>query len=96
VQAGLNTAAFLSNGMSSRQAETLAASHGIEEPGLNRFSLRRSHVEGLQLGFAAFDERKIRQGIVTLAAALEQGAQHSKARTAAPFAGFASSRQLQN
>jgi hypothetical protein len=29
-------------------------------------------VEGLLLGFAAFDEREIRRGIVTLARALEQ------------------------
>ena len=30
IQAGLNTAGFLRNGMSSRQAEALAANHGIE------------------------------------------------------------------
>jgi hypothetical protein len=46
-------------------------------------------VEGLLLGFAAFDEHAIRRGIVTLAAALEQSAPRTKARTAAPSAGLA-------
>ena len=73
IQAGLNTAGFLRNGMSSRQAEALAANHGIEAPGLDRFTLRRSPTEGLLLGFAAFDGPQIRRGIVALAAALEQG-----------------------
>jgi len=52
--------------MASRQAEAVAANHGIEAPGLYRFTLGRRQVEGLLLGFAAFDERKIRPGIVTL------------------------------
>ena len=39
IQAGLNTAGFLRNGMSSRQAEALAANHGIEALGLDRFTL---------------------------------------------------------
>jgi GntR family transcriptional regulator / MocR family aminotransferase len=72
IQAGLNTAGFLRNGMTSRQAEAVAANHGIEAPGLDRFTLGRRQVEGLLLGFAAFDEREIRRGIVTLTAALEQ------------------------
>jgi GntR family transcriptional regulator/MocR family aminotransferase len=72
IQAGLNTPGFLGNGILSRQAEAVAANHGIEAPGLDRFTLRRRHVEGLLLGFAAFDERQIRRGIITLAGALEQ------------------------
>ena len=71
IQAGLNTAGFLRNGMVSRQAEAVAANHGIEAPGLDRFTLKRRDVEGVLLGFAAFDEREIRHGIVRLAAALE-------------------------
>jgi len=35
-------------------------------------------VEGLLLGFAAFDEREIRRGIITLAVALEQNAPRSR------------------
>ena len=86
VRAGLNTAGLLRNGMLSRQAEAVAANHGIEAPGLDRFTLKRGQVEGLLLGFAAFDEREIRGGIVTLAAALEPRAPRSKVRIAAPLA----------
>jgi len=74
VPAGLNTPGLLRNGMLSRQAEAVAADHGIEALGLDRFTLKRRQVEGLLLGFAAFDEREIRRGIVTLATALEQSA----------------------
>jgi GntR family transcriptional regulator / MocR family aminotransferase len=73
-QAGLNTVGLLRNGILSREAEAVAANHGIEAPGLDRFTLRRRDVEGLLLGFAAFDERQIRRGIVTLTVALEQSA----------------------
>ena len=86
VPAGLNTVGLLRNGMLSRQAEAVAANHGIEAPGLDRFTLKCGQVEGLLLGFAAFDEREIRGGIVTLAAALEQRAPRSKVRIAAPLA----------
>jgi len=93
IQAGLNTPGFLRNGMESRQAEQVAANHGIEAPGLDRFTLGRGQVEGLLLGFAAFDEREICRGIVTLAAALERGASSSKVRSAAPPANLATSRK---
>jgi GntR family transcriptional regulator / MocR family aminotransferase len=72
IQAGLNTVGLLRNGILSRQAEAVAANHGIEALGLDRFTLRRRDVEGLLLGFAAFDERQIRRGIIALAGALEQ------------------------
>jgi len=93
IQAGLNTAGFLRNGMESRQAEAVAANHGVEAPGLDRFTLGRRQVQGLLLGFAAFDEREIRRGIVTLAGALEQGASLSKVRSVAPLANIATSRK---
>jgi GntR family transcriptional regulator/MocR family aminotransferase len=96
IQAGLNTAGFLRNGMASRQAEAVAANHGIEAPGLDRFTLGRRQVEGLLLGFAAFDEREIRRGIVTLAAALEQRAPRSKVRIPAPLASVATSRRTRS
>jgi GntR family transcriptional regulator / MocR family aminotransferase len=72
IQAGLNTVGFLRNGMRSRQAEAVAASHGIEALGLDRFTLGPRQLEGLLLGFAAFDEREIQRGIVALAAALDK------------------------
>jgi GntR family transcriptional regulator/MocR family aminotransferase len=69
-RAGLYTAAFLENGMSSRQAESTAAAYGIETRALDRFTLKRHDPKGLLLGFASFAERAIQEGVVQLAAAL--------------------------
>jgi GntR family transcriptional regulator / MocR family aminotransferase len=71
VRAGLSTAGFLRNGMKPLQAEAAAAARGIEVMALDRFSLGSRSVRGLLLGFAAFNEREISRGIVTLAAALD-------------------------
>jgi GntR family transcriptional regulator / MocR family aminotransferase len=73
MQAGLNTAGLLRNGMTSEQAEAAASARGIEALALSRFALKRSDVRGLLLGFAAFEEREIRRGIIGLATALEEG-----------------------
>jgi GntR family transcriptional regulator/MocR family aminotransferase len=70
IQAGLYTMGFLKNGMSSEEAENAASAHGVETMGLHRFTLGRPDVRGLLLGFAAFDEKKIRSGTEALAAAL--------------------------
>ena len=56
-KAGLYTVAFLTNGMASRQAESMAAANGLETRALDRFTLKRSDPKGLLLGFAAFDEK---------------------------------------
>lgn len=69
-KAGLYTAAFLQNGMSSRQAESVAAFSGIETRALDRFTFKRRDPRGLVLGFASFDEKAIRSGTMQLAAAL--------------------------
>jgi GntR family transcriptional regulator/MocR family aminotransferase len=70
VRAGLYTAAFLRNGMTSRQAEKAAATHGVEAIALDRYTLKSPDPKGVLLGFAAFDEATIRAGLVKLAAAL--------------------------
>ena len=70
IRAGLYTAAFLKNGMTSRNAEAVAAARGIETRALDRFTLRRKDPKGLLLGFAAHDEKAIRKGLLQLAAAL--------------------------
>ena len=75
VQAGLYTAGFLRNGMSSQEGETSAAARGVETMGMHRFTLGRTEVQGLLLGFAAFDERRIGSGLRELARALEGGKQ---------------------
>jgi len=72
VKAGLYTAAFLRNGMTSREAETAAAAHGVEAIALDRYTLNGPDPGGVLLGFAAFDEVTIRAGLVQLAAALSR------------------------
>ena len=70
VRAGLYTAAFLKNGMTSRQAEKAAATRDIEVIALDRYTLKSADPKGVLLGFAAFDEATIRAGLIKLAAAL--------------------------
>lgn len=72
IQAGLNTPAFLLNGMSSREASRRAAAENIEAWPLDRLTLRRRDLRGLLLGFAAFRPREIRAGVEALARALGQ------------------------
>ena len=69
VQAGLYTVGFLRNGMTSRAAETAAAAHGVEAVALDRYTLKRPDPRGVLLGFAAFDEATIREGLERLAKA---------------------------
>jgi GntR family transcriptional regulator / MocR family aminotransferase len=70
VRAGLYTAAFLKNGMTSWQGEKAAATRDIEVVALDRYTLKSPDPKGLLLGFAAFDEAAIRSGLIKLAAAL--------------------------
>ncbi len=72
VQAGLYTAAFLQNGMTSRQAEAAAAAKGVEAIAIDRFTIKRADPKGVVLGFAAFDEITIRKGLMQLASALSR------------------------
>jgi GntR family transcriptional regulator/MocR family aminotransferase len=70
VRAGLYTAAFLKNGMTSRQAEKAAAAVDVEVVALDRYTLRSPDPKGVLLGFAAFDEKTIRAGLIKLSTAL--------------------------
>ena len=70
VRAGLYTIGFLRNGMSSRQAEKLAAAKGIEVLAADRYTLKRPDPMGLLLGFAGYDEKTIQEGLIRLAKAL--------------------------
>jgi GntR family transcriptional regulator/MocR family aminotransferase len=70
IQAGLYTAGFLRNGMDSPAAEGAAALQQVETIGFHRFTLGSTPVSGLLLGFAAFDENRIRHGLSQLADAL--------------------------
>ena len=71
VRAGLYTAAFLKNGMTSRQAEKAAAAHGVEVVALDRYTLAAADPKGVLLGFAAFDKPAIRASLIRLARALD-------------------------
>jgi GntR family transcriptional regulator/MocR family aminotransferase len=73
VRAGLYTAGFLKNGMTSRQAEKAAAACNVEAMALDRYTLKAKDPKGLLLGFAAFDEGEIRAGLIKLASALSRG-----------------------
>jgi GntR family transcriptional regulator/MocR family aminotransferase len=73
IRAGLSTAGILRNGMTSREAESLATANGLEMLGLHRFFLGKNPMEGLLLGFAGFTEREIRGGVRELAKALDCG-----------------------
>jgi GntR family transcriptional regulator / MocR family aminotransferase len=70
VRAGLYTIAFLKNGMTSRQAERLAAAQGIEVLAVDRYTLRRPDPKALLIGFAGYDEAAIREGLIRLSRAL--------------------------
>jgi GntR family transcriptional regulator/MocR family aminotransferase len=70
VRAGLYTAAFLQNGMTSCEAESAAAAHTVEVLGLNRFTLKQCDPQGVLLGFGGFNEATIREGLTRLARAL--------------------------
>jgi GntR family transcriptional regulator / MocR family aminotransferase len=76
IQAGLNTPAYLLNGMTSQRAASLARNLDIEAWPLDRFAIARKDLRGLVLGFAAFNEREIRAGVVALSTALGSLAPH--------------------
>jgi GntR family transcriptional regulator / MocR family aminotransferase len=71
IEAGLNTPAYLLNSMTSTEAAQRAREHNLEVWPLDRYSLERRDIRGLLLGFAALNEGQIRQGVVTLARALD-------------------------
>ena len=70
VEAGLQTAAWLCDGMDAESAAAAAAKCGVDVTPLNRYSQGALAKQGLQLGFAALDVREIRRGVRELARAL--------------------------
>ncbi len=70
IQAGLFTTAHLTNGLSSAEAESRAARHGVDAFGVHRCCIRRTDLNAVQLGFAGFTASEIRDGVLRLAAAL--------------------------
>lgn len=72
VEAGLQTAGWLAQGVSDAAATRAAARRHVEVTPLSRYSRGRMARQGLQLGFAAVDPPEIRRGVRELAAALEE------------------------
>jgi GntR family transcriptional regulator/MocR family aminotransferase len=72
IQAGLNSPAYLVNGMKSNAAAVRAAACGVEVRSIDRFVLRRRDIQGVLVGFAAFTDAEIRKAVIALARALEQ------------------------
>jgi GntR family transcriptional regulator/MocR family aminotransferase len=74
IEAGLQTAGTVHGGGDTEVLVRAAAARGVEVVPLDRFYRSCPPQPGLQLGFAAFDEREIRRGVRELAAAFEAAA----------------------
>jgi GntR family transcriptional regulator/MocR family aminotransferase len=74
VQAGLSTPAFLPRGVSAPLVVAHGARHALDLWSLDRFALQRRDLRGLCLGFAAFSERQLHDGVVALARAIDEAA----------------------
>jgi GntR family transcriptional regulator/MocR family aminotransferase len=72
IQAGLNSPAYLVNGMKSNAAAVRATASGVEVLSIDRFVLRRRDIQGLLVGFAAFTDTEIRKAVTALAQAFEK------------------------
>jgi GntR family transcriptional regulator/MocR family aminotransferase len=70
VEAGLQVAGWLADGIDDVSATRAAERRRVEVVPLSAYSRRRMPRQGLQLGFAAVDEKEIGRGITELARAL--------------------------
>jgi DNA-binding transcriptional MocR family regulator len=86
IEAGLQTAAWMSCGLTGEAAAAAASRRNVEVTSLGEYYQGGVSREGLHLGFAAVDAREIRRGVKELATALESavgaGARGSKTREA--------------
>ena len=71
VEAGLQTAAWLTAGHDAIQVEARAAERDVNVTALGRYTDGRVRRQGLHLGFAAVDATEIRRGVRELASVLE-------------------------
>lgn len=80
VEAGLQTAAWLSAGHDAIQVEGRAAERGVDVIALGRYTEGRVRRQGLHLGFAAVDVPEIRRGVRELAGVLDRATVSSRTR----------------
>ena len=71
IEAGLQTAGWLSGGIDAESAAAAAARRNVDVVPVDHYSQGKVMPNGLQLGFAALDVKEIRRGVRDLAAALE-------------------------
>ena len=72
LEAGLQTAGWLAEGIDGEAAAQTAEKRGVEVTPLSRYTRGKVVREGLQLGFAAVDPKEIRRGVRELSVALEE------------------------
>lgn len=72
LEAGLQTAGWLGQGITGEAAAQAAEKRGVEVTPLSRYTRGKVVREGLQLGFASVDLKEIRRGVRELAVALEE------------------------
>jgi GntR family transcriptional regulator/MocR family aminotransferase len=80
VEAGLQTAAWLTAGHDALQVEARAAERDVDVTALGRYSAGRMGRQGLHLGFAAVDVPEIRRGVRELASVLDRPARSPRGR----------------
>ena len=72
VEAGLQIAGWLKQGLNGESVAAAAAKRNVEVTPLSRYACGRATREGLQLGFAAVDAKEILRGVQSLAVVLEE------------------------
>jgi DNA-binding transcriptional MocR family regulator len=66
IEAGLQIAGLLTNGMTSAEAVAAASAAGVEAIALDRFCLKRTGLHGMLLGFSAFRPVDIQKAVAKL------------------------------
>jgi GntR family transcriptional regulator / MocR family aminotransferase len=72
VQAGIHVTASLARGVQAECVAVASAALNVETIPIRRFVLATPRPEALLLGFASYDARQIRDGVDSLARAIEQ------------------------
>jgi GntR family transcriptional regulator/MocR family aminotransferase len=77
IHAGLSTPAYLARGIAMQAVVDRGGAHDLDLWPLDRYALRRRDLRGFLLGFAAFTERQIHDGVVALARVISLSAPRS-------------------
>lgn len=76
IEAGLQTVGFLRSGIDAERVAKAAAARGVEVGPISRYARKPLKRDGLQLGFAAVDEKEIARGVRELAHVLRLFTHH--------------------